>query len=64
VAVLFLCFHEPKIEASLADCALGKIRKKARSVQTIFDLKKRKKRLYLKCHMQTPFPQFISRIAP
>jgi hypothetical protein len=44
VAVLFLCFNEPKIEASLADCALGKIRKKARSVQTIFDPKKRKKK--------------------
>jgi hypothetical protein len=40
VAVLFLCFPKPKIEASLADCALGKIRKKAGSVQTIFWPKK------------------------
>jgi hypothetical protein len=45
VAVLFLCFNEPKIEASLADCTIGKIRKKARSVQTIFDPKKRKKKV-------------------
>jgi hypothetical protein len=45
VAVLFLCFNEPKIVASLADCAIGKIRKKARSVQTIFDPKKRKKKV-------------------
>jgi hypothetical protein len=36
VAVLFLCFSKPKIEASLAECALGKIRKKAGFVQTIF----------------------------
>jgi hypothetical protein len=36
VAVLFLCFPEPKIEASLADCALGKIRKNAGFMQTIF----------------------------
>jgi hypothetical protein len=36
VAVLFLCFPTPKIEASLVGCALGKIRKKVRSMQTIF----------------------------
>jgi hypothetical protein len=63
VAVLFLCFPKPKTETSLADCAIGKIRKKARSVQTIFCPKKRNKRVYLKYHMQTPFPQLISRIA-
>jgi hypothetical protein len=44
VAVLFLCFPKPKIEASLADCALGKIRKKAAVVQTIFRPKKILKR--------------------
>jgi hypothetical protein len=42
VAVLFLCFPKPKTESSLADCAIGKIRKKARSVQTIFWPKKKK----------------------
>jgi hypothetical protein len=36
VAVLFLCFSKPKIEASLDECAIGKIRKKAGFVQTIF----------------------------
>jgi hypothetical protein len=40
VAVLFLCFPKPKIEASLADCALGKIRKNAGFMQTIFWPKK------------------------
>ncbi|MFM6941971.1 MAG: hypothetical protein ACKOW4_01555 [Aquirufa sp.] len=40
MAVLFLCFPKPKIEASLADCALGKIRKKAAVLQTIFGPKK------------------------
>jgi hypothetical protein len=44
VAVLFLCFPKPKIEASLADCALGKIRKKAAVLQTIFRPKKNAKR--------------------
>jgi hypothetical protein len=40
VTVLFLCFPKPKIEASLADCALGKIRKKEAVLQTIFRPKK------------------------
>jgi len=46
VAVLFLCFPKPKIEASLADCALGKIRKKAGSVQTIVSPKNIKKAVF------------------
>jgi hypothetical protein len=54
VAVLFLCFPKPKIEASLADCALGKIRKKGRSVQTIFGPKKKKKKAVFEIQHANP----------
>jgi hypothetical protein len=54
VAVLFLCFPKPKIEASLADCALGKIRKKAGFLQTIFWLIIKKKKVVFEIQHANP----------